>query len=141
MEQHASKVCASANYYLQCIRKIRDCINVNSCKILVHALVTSRLDYANTLLHNTPQRITHRLERVQRFSARVICRLHSHNRISMTEVLHDLHWLPVTTRIKYKILVLVFKAIRSGTPRYLAELLVIYKPAKCTRSQDVSAPE
>ena len=39
---------------------------MESCKILVHSLVTSRLDYANILLCNAPDRVTARLERVQR---------------------------------------------------------------------------
>ena len=34
----------------------------------------------------------------------------------MTEVLHDLHWLPVASRIKYKLLIVTFKALRTGTP-------------------------
>ena len=33
----------------------------------------------------------------------------------MTEVLHDLHWLPVASRIKYKLLIVTFKALRTGT--------------------------
>ena len=52
MEEHATRVCRSANYYLHRIRKIRDCLNFSNTKLLVHSLVTSRLDYANGLLHN-----------------------------------------------------------------------------------------
>ena len=91
----ATRVCRSANYYLQRIREIRDCLNFSNTKLLVHSLVTSRLDYANGLLHNAPIGVTKKLDRVQRSSARVVCRLHKYQRISMTEVLHDLHWLPV----------------------------------------------
>ena len=42
----------------------------------------------------------------------------------MTEVLHDLHWLPVASRIKYKLLIVTYKALRTGTPGYLSDLLV-----------------
>ena len=42
----------------------------------------------------------------------------------MTEVLHDLHWLPVASRIKYKLLIVTFKALRTGTPGYFSDLLV-----------------
>ena len=92
MEEHAARVCRSANHYLQRIRKIRDCMNFSNTTLLVHSLVTSRLDYANGLLHNAPIGVTKKLDRVQRSSARVVCRLHKYQRISMTEVLHDLHW-------------------------------------------------
>ena len=45
MSQHVSRVCKSANYYLHCIRKIRNFISMDACKLLVHTLVMVRLDY------------------------------------------------------------------------------------------------
>ena len=50
MSQHVSRVCKSANYYLHCIRKIRNFISMDACKLLVHTLVMVRLDYCNALL-------------------------------------------------------------------------------------------
>ena len=50
MEEHATRVCRSANYYLHRIRRIRGCLNLCNTKLLVHSLITSRLDYANGLL-------------------------------------------------------------------------------------------
>ena len=100
-----------------------------------------RLDYANGLLHNLPQRLTRRMERVQRSAARIICRLDRRQRVSMTEVLHDLHWLPVTSRIQYKLLTLTFKALRTGTPKYLSDLLKPYRSGRHTRSQGPLAPD
>ena len=52
MSQHVSRVCKSANYYLHCIRKIRNFISMDVCKLLVHTLVMERLDYCNALLNN-----------------------------------------------------------------------------------------
>ena len=43
MSQHVSRVCKSANYYLHCIRKIRNFISMDACKLLVHTLVMVRL--------------------------------------------------------------------------------------------------
>ena len=51
MSQHVSRVCKSANYYLHCIRKIRNFISMDACKLLVHTLVMVRLDYCNALLY------------------------------------------------------------------------------------------
>ena len=59
----------------------------------------------------------------------------------MTEVLRNLHWLPVASRIKYKLLIVTFKALRTGTPEYLSDLLVKQKITKRTRSQSIDAPD
>ena len=50
MSQHVSRVCKSANYYLHCIRKIRNFIRMDVCKLLVHTLAMVRLEYCNALL-------------------------------------------------------------------------------------------
>ena len=50
MSGHAARMCNSAYHHLRCIRKIRNCIPMEACKLLVHSLVTSRLDYSNALL-------------------------------------------------------------------------------------------
>ena len=118
-----------------------DCLNFSTTKLLVHSLVTSRLNYANGLLHNAPISVIKKLDRVQRSSARVVCRLHKYQRIFMTEVLHDLHWLPVASRIKYKLFFVTFKALRTGAPGYLSDLLVKQKIARRTRSQSIDAPD
>ena len=55
--------------------------------------------------------------------------------------LHDLHWLPVASRIKYKLLIVTFKALRTGTPGYLSDLLVKQKITKRTRSQSIDASD
>ena len=50
MSQNVSRVCKSANFYLHSIRKIRNFISMDVCKLLVHTLVMVRLDYCNALL-------------------------------------------------------------------------------------------
>ena len=122
-------------------RKIKDCLNFSNTKLLEHSLVTSRLDYANGLLHNAPIGVIEKLDRVQRSFAHVVCRLHKYQRISITEVLHDLHWLSVASRIKYKLLIVTFKALRTGTPGYLSDLLVKQTITRSTRSQSTDDPD
>ena len=47
MSTHVSKTCASAFYYLYNIRHIRKYLSRESTERLVHAFITSRLDYCN----------------------------------------------------------------------------------------------
>ena len=47
-----------------------------------------------------------------------------------------MHWLPVKSRIEYKILMLVYKGLHGEGPMYLASLLKQYCPARQLRSSD-----
>ena len=52
----------------------------------------------------------------------------------ITPILADLHWLPVCQRIKYKILLLVFKCFHGVGPSYLTCFIKPYTPARTLRS-------
>jgi len=49
-------------------------------------------------------------------------------------LLAELHWLPIDTRIRYKIAVLTFKTITTNKPSYLAELVSARKSTRELRS-------
>ena len=52
----------------------------------------------------------------------------------ITPTLAALHWLPVSFRIDFKILLLVYKVINGQAPAYISDLLLPYKPKRCLRS-------
>ena len=87
---------------------------------LVLAIISSRLDYCNSLLVGAADCVIRKLQGVQNAAARLITvtRKFDHT----TPILRDLHWLPVHQRIKYKIAMLVNKCLRGLAPPYLAEL-------------------
>ena len=134
MSQHVSRVCKSANYYLHCIRKIRNFISMDACKLLVHTLVMVRLDYCNALLCGAREDVIRQLERLQRQAARVVCKKYKNDHTSVTELMWGLHWLPIRARIQYKILLLVYKAFTNGSPTYLADMMTSCNPVRSTRS-------
>ncbi|XP_076061600.1 uncharacterized protein LOC143037347 [Oratosquilla oratoria] len=45
----------------------------------------------------------------------------------ITPVLIPLHWLPVKARIKYKKCVMVYQAMKFGSPNYLCDMLVDFQ--------------
>lgn len=134
MEQQINSVCRSAYVHLRNIGHIRKFLTVDATKALVNALVTSRLDYCNALLIGVPNTVLSKLQRVQNTAARIVTRTPRWNHI--TPVLKDLHWLPVYYRIKFKILTHTFKALSGQSPRYIKELLEVYRPVRDLRSQN-----
>ena len=101
--------------------------------MLVVALVTSRLDYCNSLLNDLSQTHMLRLQRVQNTAARLICRIKKFEHISTS--LQSLHWLPIVFRPRFKLLCIVFRALRTVGPLYLQELICPYRPTRSLRSE------
>ena len=85
------------------------------------------------LLNNT-DRLLHRLEMIPHSAARISMCIKRHIRQSITAVLRQLHWLPVEWRINYKIVVLVFRALRGLAPAYVSTLITPYEPRRALRS-------
>ena len=62
---HITKTCRSAFFHLLNIRRVRKYLRIESAEKLVHAFITSRLDYCNSLLHGLPYCALNKLQRVQ----------------------------------------------------------------------------
>ena len=92
-----------------------------SAEAIIHAFVTTNLDYCNAILHGLPKALLNRLQLVQNRAARIVTFTKKYEHI--TPILIDLHWLPVEYRITYKILLLVYKAINGLSPSYISNLL------------------
>lgn len=132
MEDHVNSVCRSAYAHLSTIGRIRRYLTPEAAKSLVHALVTSRLDYCNSLLYGLPKVLLDKLQHVQHVSARVITRTPRYQHI--TPVLKELHWLPMEKRIQFKMLVHAHRAVHGNGPTYLQDFVVPYKPSRQLRS-------
>ena len=138
MAAHVSRTCRTAYAQLRCISRIRSSLTVSARKTLVHALVTSKLDFGNAALCGINGSLLHRLEMVQRAAARVVLGLRRRDQHSMTAALKRLHWLPIAFRIQFKLLTLMHGAIHANTPRYLADRVSAYVPSRSLRSADMS---
>ena len=65
MEHQIANTVKSCYYQIRNIGRIRPHLTKESCKTLCHALVTSRLDYGNSLLYGLPQMALQRLQKVE----------------------------------------------------------------------------
>ena len=132
LDKHVTSTCKACFFHLRNISKIRDCLSVADTEKLVHAFITSKLDNTNSLLYGLPKFLIDRLQNVQNAAARVVTRTRKYDHIK--PVLKQLHWLPVSQRIDYKILLLTFKALNGQAPSYITELLKPYVPTRNLRS-------
>ena len=132
LKDHVSKVVQSAWVGVRKVGHLRKFLNPLSSDKLVHAFITSHLDYCNSLLSGLPDKDISRLQRIQNASARIIkCAKRSD---SISRLLQDLHWLPVHLRVKFKILLTMYKCVNGSAPDYLCELISSYTPARRLRS-------
>ena len=106
---HVSDICRSLFNQLRNLSKIRKYPTQESSKIAVYAFITSKLDYCNSLLYGCRKMQLKKLQHVQNTAARIVSQTRKFDHI--TPVLSDLHWLPVSYRIVFKILLLVFKTL------------------------------
>ena len=123
-----TSLCNFAYFHLRNISAIRDLLPTSATEQLIHSLVTSRLDYCNSLVYGAPEYKINCLQRVQNIAARIVTRCG--RRDDMTPVLKSLHWLPVKFRIVFKILLLAYKCMNNLAPSYLIELVMPYNQTR-----------
>ena len=105
------------------VARIRHLLSDEDTESLMHAIVSSRIDYCNSLLYGVNKSVIFKLQKVQNAAARIISK--RKKRKSVRDVLNKLHWLPVEKRIIFKLLVLTYKIIRGIAPECLSHLISI----------------
>ena len=121
MAYHVHQTCRVCYYHLKNVASIRSCLTEQAAIRLVHSLVVSRLYYGNALLFGIPDVLIGKLQRVQKYAARLVVRCDRRDHIA--PVLKKLHWLPVKQRVTYKILLLTFRALNGLAPIYIVDML------------------
>ena len=90
--------------------------------------LTSKLSHCNSLLYNVTKNVIKKLQSVQNAAARL--NTSSRKCDHITPILFDHHWLPVSERVKFQILLLTFKALHQQSPTYNQDLTTRYLPSR-----------
>ena len=128
-----SSISRSSFLQIRQLRQIRSSLDTNSSITLANSLVSSKLDYCNSLYVNLPNTSLKRLQSIQNSLARVVLNVKRHEHI--TPSLRKLHWLPIHQRIIFKIACITFKTIHNQSPTYLHQLLTRHNPSRSLRTR------
>ena len=96
-ESHIKLVTKTAFYHLRNIARLRPMLSDTDAKMLINAFIFSRIDYCNSLFYGLPAKLINRLQYIQNSAARVL----TSTKRTAHSVLRQLHWLPISSRIKY----------------------------------------
>ena len=107
----------SFHFHIRDIRRIRHLLPLSAATALANSLVSSKLDYCNSLYSGIPQANLNKLQRIQNSLARVITNIQNIN--TSHQHWKKLHWLPIKRRIEYKLCLLTYKTLTNQQPTYL----------------------
>ncbi len=103
--------------------------------MLVHAFISTQLDYFNILYTCLNKSSMDRLQVVQNSAARILTR--TTRRLHIIPVLKALHWLPIGFRVHFNTLVITYRALHGQTPSYIHDLLHVHSPGRSLRSSGI----
>jgi hypothetical protein len=115
--RHVNQSCSSAHYHIRSLRHILSSLTPEMARTIVGALVGSCFDYSNYALFGATAANFNKLQSAQNSLARVVTCTGRYD--SITRVLKQLHWLPSSYRIRFKLATLVFKTRSTVTDHRL----------------------
>lgn len=110
MDKHINSLVSHCYKILRDISCIKNYLRKEDIEQLLHAVITGRLDYCNSLFVNISRDSLFKMQKAQNAAGRLI--FGRRCRDSARLILGELHWLNVEATITFKILLLVFKVIR-----------------------------
>ena len=131
LTDHISQVIKSTRFHIRDLYRIRHLLDLNTAILLANALVSSQIDYCNSLFASLTLSELKRLQGVQNSLCRVVTRTSRYTHA--TPNLEKLHWLPVKYRVLFKIGLITYKVLKYGQPVYLKDKLHPYTSSRNTR--------
>ena len=132
MAPQVTPVSKSAFYQLRNVARIRKYLSPKTIEFLVHAFLSSKLDFCNSLLYGISKHLLRKLRSVENAAALFVTSSSTFDHV--TPILKDLHWFPTAERIKFQILLLIFKGLHNLSPSYIKELFTPFCLARMLRS-------
>ena len=94
-DEHVKNIVKASNFHIKALRHVRPLLDKSIANSVACSIVTTRLDYCNSLLYRTSKANLEKLQMIQNTLARVVAG--TKRREHITPVLKDLHWLEGST--------------------------------------------
>ena len=82
LNNHITYICKSCYHYLRDIRTVRSYLTTSSAKIIVHSVISAKLDYCNSLFVDIPDFLITKLQCVQNAVARIVLNLKKYDSVT-----------------------------------------------------------
>ena len=128
-DEHISKTVSSCVSRLCQINRANNVFDQRTPKLVINALVFSRLCYCSSVWSNTAKKNVNKLQLVQNFAACIVANKRKYDHV--TPILKSLNWLPVRDHLYFRDAVLAFK--------FMSDLAPVYLSDKLTRRSTVSS--
>ena len=123
-DKHVSKLVSECWYHIRNIQKIRRYLTNEELKKVVHAVISSKIDYCNSILYGVKMSTINKLQTVQTEAAKIVSHIPAGSSIS-DQSYASLHWLKVKERIVFKMLLLTHKFFVGKAALYFADILLV----------------
>ena len=123
-DHHVNDIVTTSLYHLKNIAKIKRYLTAPEIETVVHAFLTSKLDYCNSVLFGVNQGTLSKLQSIQKKAARIVLGLSPFSSVT-DDMLSTLHWLKLDQRIIFKILLFVHKFFINAAPSWFSEQLIV----------------
>ena len=117
---HINNLSSTLFFTSRNIARVWHLLDHDSTKIIVQALIMSKLDNCNSLLIGSTKYNLQKLQKIHNMCCHIIFEVKKYDPI--TPHLRNLHWLKVEQLIKYKISVIMYKCVHNLAPGYLKDL-------------------
>ena len=134
LDDHVRSICQKAFFHLHRISRIRKYLTQSGIRQLVHAFITSQLDYGNSLYGWNVYRGSKMQPLDQPLGPE------NSTRLTTSLPTQALHCLFVRQSIEFKRAMLTFRSLNGSAPKYLSDLIELYRPARSSNSLDLVVP-
>ena len=131
IDAHVQDICRKAYIDIRRISSIHHLLSIDATKTLISAFFLPKLDYCNSLFNGSLMHVLERPQKVLNSAARLNFQCRKQNHISPHLI--SLQWLPINSRIEYKLSVICRSFYSCLSPIYLSDILSVYTPKRNIR--------